>query len=150
MSCSGNGMRTCDTCKGHGSVKFFVQLIVKWDNHDDDHVSDVPAGFKKKYIKEAEGRMAVQDENVRVFPISSFPDRAIADASKALIDRHAKDFPMERILKQRQWVKVVPIATVHYDYKDDNGVFFVFGTDSDRGVYFKDYPNRCCYCCSIA
>lgn len=38
---------------------------------------------------------------------------------------------------------------VNPQLQDDNGIFYVYGTDSDRKVYFKDYPNRICYCCSI-
>lgn len=50
ISCSGNGLKTCDTCKGSGNVKFFIQLHIKWDNHDDDYVSG-NSGLKEKYIK---------------------------------------------------------------------------------------------------
>lgn len=94
--------------------------------------------------------MAVEDENIRVFPLSSFPDPGVAEHSKQLLEKHTTKWPMERIMKQRQSVKVVPIATVHYKYKDDVGQFYVYGAESDRSVYFKDYPNRICYCCSIA
>ena len=108
--------------------------------------------MSKDKITKVSGKKAVEDENVRVWPLTAFPDRSVADASASLIEQHSKKWPMERILKQRQSVKVVPIASVSYDYDNNKqiGIFYVYGTESDRKVFFEDYPARCCCMCSIA
>ena len=110
------------------------------------------AGLKKKYVKQVPGALAVEEEGQRIFALSSFPDASVAAASASLIDKHENAHPVARILKQRQYVKVVPIASVAYDYKEGRqvGSFFVYGPESERRVYFKEYPNRICYLCSVA
>ena len=147
--CGGDGRVKCKTCNGTGSLRYFIELIVKFEVHDDDVVTD-SAGLKKKYVTKVDGKIAVKDEGFRVVPFYNFPDQKIAEASKDLVEKHASKWPMERILKQKHFVKVVPIATVHWEYKNDNGIFYVYGDESDRRVYFNDYPMRICYCCSIA
>lgn len=148
MNCSGTGIVNCSTCATMGKLRYFIQLHVKWENHGNDFVSDA-TGLKAERIKRVQGFFAIDEVQPRAFPLEGFPDKSIADASKTILDKHGKDFPFERILKQRQAVKVVPIAVVYYKHKDSEGHFYVYGNESDRQVYFEDYPQRCCWLCSI-
>lgn len=94
------------------------------------------------------GQQVVNDVNVRVQPLVNFPDSNIAISSKELIDKHSAAFPMERILKQRQTLKLIPVTVVHYDYETiTNGTFRVYGLE--RKVHFPDYPTKCCCCCIL-
>ena len=148
MNCGGTGIVDCVTCNTMGKLRYYIQLHVKWENHGDDFVSDA-TGLKVERIKRVQGFFAIDEVQPRAFPLEGFPDRSIADASKMMLEKHGKEFPFEKILKQRQAVKVVPIAVVYYKHKDNEGNFYVYGHESDRQVYFEDYPQRCCWLCSI-
>ena len=146
--CSGVGVVKCKTCKTWGKLRYFNQLHIKWQNHRDDFVSDATE-LKASRIKNVQGIFAINEIKPRAFPLEGFPDRRIANASRSILDTHGKGFALEKVLKQQQAVKVVPIAVVYYEYKDTEGHFYVYGHESDRQVYFENYPQSCCWLCSI-
>ncbi|GFT67578.1 protein SSUH2 [Nephila pilipes] len=142
--CSGTGQVKCKTCDGKGNLKGFVELTVTWTNHVDDYVSET--SFPKELILKVQGQVAYEEVNPRVFPINHVYDAALCNASKDFVHRHTTGFPNERILKQRQLLRVIPIGSVKYQWKDRMDEFFVYGYE--HKVYFKDYPQKCC-CCTI-
>jgi len=148
LNCSGTGTVNCSTCNTLGKLRYYIQLHVLWESHGEEFVSDA-TGLKEERIKRVEGTMIIDETQPRVFSLEGFPDRSVTDASRDILERHSKDFPFERIIKQRQAVKVVPIAVVYYRYQNDEGNFYVFGSETDRQVYFEKYPQRCCCLCSI-
>ena len=134
--------------KSWDKLRYFNQLHIKWQNHRDDFVSDATE-LKASRIKNVQGIFAINEIKPRAFPLEGFPDRRIANASRSILDTHGKEFPFEKVLKQQQAVKVVPIAVVYYEYKDTEGHFYVYGHESDRQVYFENYPQSCCWLCAI-
>lgn len=132
---------------------FLSKCLHQWNKHDDSRVVSTAKDLKylkTKHIEEAEGKVAMQEEDVRVFPLTNFPVPEIAEYSRKFVSEHSTKWPMERILKQRHSVKVVPVASVAYKYKDQSGTFFVFGDETDRKCKIKPYPHRIMWCCSIA
>ena len=146
--CSGVGVVQCKACKTWGKLRYFNRLHVQWQNHTEDFVSDATE-LKASRIKSVQGIFAIDEVQSRAFPLEGFPDQRIANASRSILDKHGKEFPLEKILKQRQAVKVIPIAVVYYEYKDTEGHFYVYGNETDRQVYFENYPQSCCWLCSI-
>jgi hypothetical protein len=141
----------CPVCHGRSTLRFFLRVTVTWKNVEDEFVSDA-TGLKAKYIKKVSGIKAIEEESKNVCPLHNFPDRSIAEASKTLLDNHDKDakHQYKRVIRQRQLVKVVPIAVVYYTYRQEKkGTFYIFGDKDEQQVYFHKYPLRCCYCCSI-
>ncbi|CAN8018603.1 unnamed protein product [Ixodes persulcatus] len=68
-------------------------------------------------------------------------------ASVQLVQKHASAFKSEKILMQRQRVRVIPVSTVYYEWRSHVGTFSVFG--HERKAYAPDYPQTCCCGCSI-
>ncbi|GFX87755.1 protein SSUH2 homolog [Trichonephila clavipes] len=142
--CSGTGQVKCKTCDGKGNLKAFVELTVTWINHAENYISET--SFPKELILNVQGQVAYQEENPRVFPINHVNDGALCHASNQYVQKHKTGFPNERILKQRQILRVIPIGCVKYEWKDKLDECFVYGYE--HKVYFKDYPQKCC-CCTI-
>ena len=150
LQCNASGHVKCSTCDTFGNLRYFLQLHVTWTCHKEDFVSDA-TGLKEKYIKKNEGEIVAQEEGHRVFPFPNFPDKSIPEASRTLLEKHDKQaINVERIIRQKHNIKEVSIALIYYKLNEDkDGVFYVFGKEDRREVYFPKYPNRCCYCCSI-
>ncbi|KAF8764545.1 Protein SSUH2 like protein [Argiope bruennichi] len=145
IRCSGSGQVKCPTCNGKGNLKAFVELTVSWANHVDDYISET-SSMPKELVKQVTGQVAYEEENPRVFPIMHAPDVAVRNASNELVTKHGSAFTNERILKQRQCLRIIPIGHVKYEYNDKVDEFFVYGYE--HKVYFKSYPQKCC-CCTI-
>ena len=65
----------------------------------EEYVSD-RSEVPEDMIKEVTGNVAFDERYPRVYPLTNFPDFAISEASKNLINKHLTAFPMERILEQ--------------------------------------------------
>jgi len=144
MNCSGTGNVSCKTCDRTGKVRIFVQLKVKFDTHFDDFVSN-KTSLEDQDIKQVHG-VSVLDEVVsKVFPLNGFPENDVTEGSRRIIEKH-NTIPFQRMIKQKQKVKVVPTALVKYDYKDkETGRFIVYGNQGDVRVDFDSYPQSCCW-----
>lgn len=83
----------------------------------------------------------------QVFPVTGFPDAAVNDASRQLVESHAISFPTERILSQRHWIRIVPVSEARCDFKGKTFSYWVYGEDCN--VHAPDYPQQVCWGCSI-
>src|SRR5207302_2050919 len=102
---------------------------VIWENDKEDFVSD-QTELDDNEIKSVQGIIAVHDVAEKVIPLQGFPDPRVAEVSRNMIESHSNK--SGKILKQRQKVKVVPIAIVSYKYRKwyrgtIEGTFYVFG-----------------------
>ncbi|KXJ25376.1 Protein SSUH2-like [Exaiptasia diaphana] len=95
-------------------------------------------GYKRCYNCHGRGR---------VWPITGFHDNDVNIGSKQLVDQHATNFPSERMLLQRHVLRAVPVSEVHYEWKDHNSRYWVYG--HDHKVHAPDYPQTCCCGCTI-
>ncbi|XP_030853629.1 protein SSUH2 homolog isoform X1 [Strongylocentrotus purpuratus] len=146
FTCHGHGQITCCTCKGRGSLKFFIQLTVNWINHMNDNIVERTA-LPDELIRNVTGQVAFKEENARIWPINHFPDQAINQASRELVQQHSGAFQQERILQQRHQVRIIPVAESLCRWKEKNFSFFVYGFE--RKVHAPDYPQQCCCGCTI-
>ncbi|MBN3288301.1 SSUH2 protein, partial [Polyodon spathula] len=145
--CSGRGSKTCHTCTGKGQLLFFINLIVEWKNHIFEFVPDKRSGFPVDQISKVTGELLFTDTQYLVYPVVSFPDNAINQASQRAVREHQAQFvTTSRILQQRQSIELIPVTRVHYTWKEKTYIYFVYG--AEHKVYTDDYPAKCC-CCTI-
>lgn len=146
LECGGDGRVTCDDCDGYGKLKCFIQLKVKFNNHDDDHVierTDLP----DELVTKVGGNKLFEHEAPLVWPIKDYPVKEINEKSENMIKTHMGKWPNELIKKQRHILRGVPVTEVHYKWEDVDSRFWVYGTE--RRVWAPDYPQQCCCGCSI-
>jgi len=127
-------------------LKCYIKLTVTWKNHKGDKVVE-RTSLPDHLIQEVTGQQAFAEEQPRVWPINHFPDQAVNEASKALVNKHNTSFPMERILLQKHQIRIVPVTQAFYEYKGETDSFFVYGFE--RKVYAPNYPQKCCCGCII-
>ncbi|RXM93628.1 Protein SSUH2-like [Acipenser ruthenus] len=117
--CSGSGSKTCHTCKGKGQLLFFINLIVEWKNHIYEFVPDKQSGFPVDRVSKVTGELLFTDTQYMVYPVVSFPDNAINQASQTAVREHQAQFvTTSRILQQRQTIELIPVTRVHYTWKE--------------------------------
>lgn len=144
--CGGDGRVVCDDCKGYRKLKCFIQLKVKFKNHDQDYVletSDLPDHL----VTTVGGNVLFEQTLPMVWPVTQYPVREINDNSVNMVNQHRINWPNELIQQQRQVLRGVPVTEVHYKWDDVSTRFWVYGTE--RRVYAPDYPQQCCWGCSI-
>lgn len=141
--CNATGRKECPTCHSSGNLRYYVQLTVQWTSYNESFVAD-SHGLKDKHILKVNGLKVFSEEAIRIQPIGNFPDQRISQASKRIVNEHLTKHPMEKILRQKHCVKMVPVAVVKYTWRDRNGIFFVYGVENERQVRFENYPQRCC------
>ncbi|GIY31578.1 protein SSUH2 [Caerostris darwini] len=157
VKCQGSGERTCwvcngdeevgcKTCGGAGEMKSYIRLLVIWDNHVDDYIVEKGTALRAHRIRCVSGINVCEEEGVTLLPLTHFPNSTVTMASVQLIKYHAKQYKDEKVLKQRHRVSIIPIASVRYQWKKHEGLFYVYG--NERCVYVPDYPQKCC-CCTI-
>ena len=83
----------------------------------------------------------------QVFAVAGCLEQEINSASRQLVDSHAISFPTERILRQRHWIRTVPVSEARCDYKAKGFTFWVYGEENN--VHAPDYPQQVCWGCSI-
>ncbi|XP_076469589.1 protein SSUH2 homolog isoform X2 [Babylonia areolata] len=146
-TCNGFGQVTCSVCKSHGNLKCFIKLTIQWKNHEKDYIVERTA-LPDQLIRTVSGQVAFEEQYPRVWPINHFPDQEVNTASNSIVTEHSRAFPTERILMQRQRVRIVPVTQVLYSWKhQENASFFVYGFE--RKVHAPDYPQQCCCGCTI-
>ncbi|NXK28509.1 SSUH2 protein, partial [Arenaria interpres] len=147
-TCSGRGSRTCATCQGEKKLQHFKQLVITRKNNVFEFVSEHHLNFPEKLLRKVSGENIFRDENVVVYPIVDFPDPQISLASQRAIAEHSATLATtSRILRQRQTVELIPITEVHSQYSGKPYLYYVYGLENK--VYALDYPERCCWGCTL-
>lgn len=147
-ACAGKGVKNCGICKGAKMVKKFVQLTVEWVNHVDHFVHQEKLALPEELVRSAQGQIAFKEENPWVYPISQCPQPTINKASLDLLTKHKNQYKNERLLLQRQTVKIVPVTEVQCQWEGKTFTEYVYGTENQ--AYCADYPQKwCCGYCSI-
>ncbi|XP_077993831.1 protein SSUH2 homolog [Glandiceps talaboti] len=144
--CGGDGRVTCPTCKGCCTLRWFIQLTVNFKNHLSDYIlekSDMP----DELIRDVSGVILFEQTLLAVWPISCYPVPEINQNSLALVTQHRNAWNDQRKLQQRQRLRAVSVSEVHYNWKDVNTRYWVYG--NERRVYAPDYPHQCCWGCNI-
>ncbi|KAI1308955.1 Protein SSUH2 -like protein [Halotydeus destructor] len=139
-ACTGSGKSKCPTCKGQCQLKRFVQLVVIFTCRTMECM-DNPTSLSDDKAKAAEGHMVVDERAERVNKLADFPSKVISAASAQLIDMSLSQFPVERVVEQRQTVKLVPVATTNYGFGKKNGAVRLYGLD--RRTDASDNDSSC-------
>ncbi|EDO42546.1 predicted protein, partial [Nematostella vectensis] len=146
ITCHGHGRVRCWTCQGQGNLKTYIELTVKWQTHLSNHVTE-RTDLPDHLIVNCAGTDIFADEQIRVWPITTFHDHDVNNGSQRLVQEHSTSFPTERILMQRHLLRAVPVSEIQYKWNDKTLRFWVFG--HDHKVHAPDYPQTCCCGCTI-
>ncbi|KAK3101124.1 hypothetical protein FSP39_001126 [Pinctada imbricata] len=144
--CGGDGRITCEQCDGYRNLKTYIELTVTFTNHQGEHIverTDMP----DELVREGQGDTLFEQTLPMVFPITSYPVPDINNNSIRLVNQHKGAFPSERQLQQRQILRAVPVTEVHYTWDETSTRYWIYGRQ--RKVYAPDYPQQCCWGCTI-
>jgi len=157
FSCHGRGMKSCHTCHSSGMVqctkcegyrmlKSAIQLTTTFAIESDDYAFERTA-MPDELIKTVSGKTVFEQSAQRVGPIIGYKIQEINEKSGEFVQKHATAFPTKRILYQRQQLRAIPVTQIQGKWKDEKIVFWIYG--DERKVHFPNYPNQCCWNCSI-
>lgn len=142
--CGGDGRIQCTSCKGCCRLRWFIRLSIVWSNNVGEHVVE-KTGLPNQLVSKAAGSLGFQDTQFRVMPVARFPVAEINEASHRLLSSH--QFPQRMIHMQRHVIRMVPVTQCFCDHKEKDLTYFVYGLESK--VHAPDYPEQCCWGCSI-
>lgn len=145
--CQGLGQTTCKTCMGNAKIKCYIKLTITFKNHKREFVIDRSrnSNLPEDCVINSDGRMIFKEDGPRVWPMPAFPNQAVLEGSRQLVQEHSTAFPNELIHAQRHQVRMIPVTQVHSIYNHKEATFYVYGFDNK--VYFPDYYHNCCGCC---
>ncbi|KAG9466851.1 hypothetical protein GDO78_015999, partial [Eleutherodactylus coqui] len=143
--CFGSGSQQCRTCRGQKRVIKYIQLTIKWKNHNFEFLADHQSDFTTKRFKKVTGEILLSDEQQTVSPITNFPEPSINEASVRGLTEHRTTFTDCRIRRQRHTIEWLPLTKVDYTWKGAEYHYYVYG--NENRAYAKDYPRKCC--CAI-
>uniref|UniRef100_UPI00398EF3C7 protein SSUH2 homolog isoform X1 n=2 Tax=Pristiophorus japonicus TaxID=55135 RepID=UPI00398EF3C7 len=142
-SCSGCGRQTCTECEGQGQLFCYIQLTIKWENNKFEHIVEQQCELPTKVLKKVKGQNLFTDQQFQVFPLVGFPEPRINQVSQQGIQEHWAQFGKKsRIIQQRHTVELIPVTEVHFQWKEKDHTYFVFGTENK--VKAPDYPGKIC------
>ncbi|XP_078517799.1 protein SSUH2 homolog [Lissotriton helveticus] len=145
-TCHGQGRTTCTVCNGRRQLLCYIEVKVTWKNNIHEYLSDKNSGFPTELFKKVTGKKLFTDEQFMVYPLMTFPEASINQASQIAIQQHQAQFAStSRILRQRHTIELIPLTKVEYTWKDKSHFYFVYGVENQ--VFTDDYPAKCC--CSV-
>ncbi|KAG1671921.1 Protein SSUH2 [Nymphon striatum] len=139
--CNGQGVMMCSTCQSTGQIKCYIKLTIKWENHCDDELIEY-LQIPEDLFRKATSLIAFEEELPKLWPLNHFPDTRVNEKSIEITNKHLSQFTNCRILRQRQRVKIIPVARITFKWKNHNGCFYVCG--NEKLVHAPDYPQNCC------
>ncbi|KAI1308956.1 Protein SSUH2 -like protein [Halotydeus destructor] len=140
FTCTGSGKVVCHTCKGQCQLKRYVELVAIYTCRTLESL-DNSTELSEKKVKKADGHLVVDHRAQRVNKLPDFPSTVISETCSQLIDISLSQFPAERVIEQRQTVKLVPVANVVYGHGKKGGAFRLYGLE--RRIDFPNYPSSC-------
>ncbi|XP_065569031.1 protein SSUH2 homolog isoform X2 [Artemia franciscana] len=147
LKCNAKGRVACPPCDSYGQIRCFISLTVTWKTYTSEHIVEKTSGLPEGLIREVSGQVVLEEEGSRVIPLKNFPESTITLASSQLVMNHSQQWPDEKQLAQRHQVRLVPIYEIHYTWKRYQGKFHLYGYENK--VYAPEYPQTCCWGCTI-
>ncbi|XP_078270541.1 uncharacterized protein LOC144601891 [Rhinoraja longicauda] len=142
-SCSGYGQQKCNVCGGKCQLFFYIQLTVKWENNKFEQIIDQQCDFPIQKLNKVTGKELFSDQHFQVYPIVGFPEPRINQVSQQGLQEHWTQFgKTSRIIQQRHAVELIPVTKVHFQWKNEEHSYFVFGTENK--VHAPEYPGKKC------
>ncbi|KAI9561797.1 hypothetical protein GHT06_012758 [Daphnia sinensis] len=147
LKCNAKGRVACPPCDSYGQIRCYISLTITWKANTSEHIVAKCSSLPEDLIRQVSGQVVYEEEGPRIPPLNHFADPTINLASTQLVLNHNRQWPDQRILAQRQQVRMVPVTEVHYTWKRRTGKFYLYGYE--HKVYAPDYPQTCCWGCSI-
>lgn len=147
LKCNAKGRVACPPCDSYGQIRCYISLTITWKANTSEHIVEKSSSLPEDLIRQVSGQVVYEEEGERITPLTRFADPTISLASTQLVLNHNRQWPDQRILAQRQQVRMVPVTEVHYTWKRRTGKFYLYGYE--HKVYAPDYPQTCCWGCSI-
>ncbi|XP_062606649.1 protein SSUH2 homolog [Saccostrea cucullata] len=111
-NCLGQGEIICTDCCGNKKIKKYTELKVTFENHLEKQIvnrSDIP-----DYIIDTEdGKLVFEQTEVQINPITTYTVPEVNSTSSRIVNEHKNTFHNERVIKQRQQLRAVPVTEVH-------------------------------------
>uniref|UniRef100_A0A1B6D3I1 Protein SSUH2 homolog n=1 Tax=Clastoptera arizonana TaxID=38151 RepID=A0A1B6D3I1_9HEMI len=146
LQCKATGKLECPACDGAGFLLYYIRLIITWKTNKSEFIKK-SVTLPEELVKSVSGEEVFSEVGIEVLPIVEFPDATIITASTQLLQEHCAKYSNQKILMQRQHVRIVPITSIKYEWRRKTGQFFVCGKENK--VYAPDYPQTCCWGCHI-
>ncbi|XP_057376319.1 protein SSUH2 homolog isoform X3 [Daphnia carinata] len=146
LKCNAKGRVACPPCDSYGQIRCYISLTITWKANTSEHIV-AKSSLPEDLIRQVSGQVVYEEEGPRITPLHHFTDPTISLASTQLVLNHNRQWPDQRILAQRQQVRMVPVTEVHYTWKRRTGKFYLYGYE--HKVHAPDYPQTCCWGCSI-
>lgn len=132
-------------CGGNGSLLFWLECYIDWVPTLNNYVSS-DSKISKEKLRGSPGFYIFANKDTKVFPVEYLGSslcQEITNFSANAIATHEKTLLINQIaIRQRQTIKVVPIAECHYRYKNKPvKTFYIFGKDR-KGIYAPSFPSN--------
>lgn len=147
--CGTKGRVACPTCESYGQLKCFIQVTISWKVTVGEYIAGGKHAVPDELIKKADGQIGMEETGVRLTPLPAdiVSDDSLAIASSQLINEHLQMSQNSLLLAQRHQVRLVPITTLQYRWKNNEGAYHIYGLD--KRVHAPAYPQTCCCGCTI-
>ena len=102
--------------------------------------------INKKNLRKAQGYYIFENKDTKVLPLEYLGSSIcteISNFSATTLAEHEKSLLINQIpIRQRQTIKVVPIAECHYRYKNKPvRTFYIFGKDR-KEIFAPSFPSN--------
>ena len=126
-----------------GVLKYWLQCNIEWVPSLYGYVA-TDSKISKKSLRKAKGYYIFENKETKLLPIEylgSSPCAEVSAFSAETLSEHEKTLKINQVsVRQRQTIKVVPIAECHYRYKKQVKTFYVFGRDP-KEIYAPSFPS---------
>ncbi|KAI1280313.1 Protein SSUH2 -like protein [Halotydeus destructor] len=140
--CSIDRKCTCRKCNGQQTLRYRLQLTVKWSSYQDDFVSLDCTTLTDKQLIQAQGVDLLNELCYQVSPVTSNADKLIREKSTELIDKY-KSNTLNKIIRQQQVIRAIPVTIVTYRKESHDSRFFVYGHDNRVNFPLERRDNSC-------
>eukprot|EP00079_Xenopus_tropicalis_P024504 XP_012817173.1 PREDICTED: protein SSUH2 homolog isoform X2 [Xenopus tropicalis] len=140
------GILLCNVCSGKKQVASFTQMVITWKTETYEFVADHNTDFPTDKFKKVQGEKIFTDEQPLVPPIVNFHRQSINTTSQEALEYHQSELSSSsRMLRQRQSIEWLPLTRVHYEWKESEYSYYVYG--KENRVYAEKYPQK--FHCSV-
>jgi hypothetical protein len=127
--CSGTGIQRCDESAGHGQVKTFNLLVVRFQTAKQGELLDVTP-VPDAWLGKLSGDLLVERKERRVAHCPpDVPPEVVKKADDLLAKSHAVDEARARILLQLLHVERIPLYEVSYTYAGTDRTLWICGRE---------------------
>ena len=159
--CAGRAYNSCLACAATGQLRCSLSVNITWLNHRDESIlNNADSIIPRDRLRLSSGLLLADQIGLQLDPLSlppgvasqiSPPAAAAAGCtspasqtdqlrltSLRMLERHARSYRAERLIKQRHKVTQIECFVVQWEWKRRRGHFVIYG--DERKVYIAKYP----------